>query len=107
MSPKYFGPFKIIQKVGKVAYRLQLPESSQIHPVFHVSQLKKYKGPTPTVPGQLPTLSTEGLILEEPYAVLDNRMAKRGNATSVYVLIQWVNGSSADATWELYEDIAV
>ncbi|GJV14756.1 putative mitochondrial protein [Tanacetum coccineum] len=74
LSTKYFGPFKIIQK------------------------LKKYKGPTPTVPGQLPTLSTEGLILKEPYVVLDRRMAKRGNVAAVYVLIQWVNGSSADAT---------
>ncbi|GKA99186.1 reverse transcriptase [Tanacetum coccineum] len=37
---------------------------------------------------------------------LDRRMAKRGNVAVVYVLIQWVNGSLADATWELYEDIA-
>nr|GFB00269.1 retrotransposable element Tf2 [Tanacetum cinerariifolium] len=43
-SPKYFGPFFIIKKVGKVAYKLQLPSSSHIHHVFHVSQLKLYKG---------------------------------------------------------------
>ncbi|GKC89166.1 reverse transcriptase [Tanacetum coccineum] len=96
----------IIKKVGKVAYKLQLPTSSQIHPVFHVSQLKKYKGPTPMVLGQLPTLSTKGLIIEEPFVVLDRRMAKKGNVAAVYVLIQWVNGTPSDATWELYKDIA-
>ncbi|GKB39672.1 retrotransposable element Tf2 [Tanacetum coccineum] len=95
----------IIQRVGKVAYKLQLPASAQIHHVFHVSQLKKYKGPTPMFPGQLPTLSTKGLMIEEPFAVLDMRMAKGGNVAAVYVLIQWANGTPADATWELYEDI--
>ncbi|GKG67053.1 reverse transcriptase, partial [Tanacetum coccineum] len=39
--------------------------------------------------------------------ILDRRMAKKGNAAAVYVLVQWINGSPADATWELYKDIAM
>lgn len=41
---KYYGPFKVLEKVGAVAYRLQLPEEAAIHPVFHVRQLKKHLG---------------------------------------------------------------
>ena len=42
LDPRYIGPFKIISRVGKVVYRLDLPEElSQVHNTFHVSQLRK------------------------------------------------------------------
>lgn len=43
----YFGPFEIIECVGHVAYRLRLPTTSRIHPVFHCSMLHRYHDPTP------------------------------------------------------------
>ena len=45
LSPRFRGPFKIFKKVGQVAYKLQLLESSKVHPVFHVSRLRKYLFP--------------------------------------------------------------
>lgn len=61
---KFFGPFKIIAKIGAAAYRLDLPESSAVHPMFHVSQLKEFVGPqhqvTPNIPSALQSFQVPG-----------------------------------------------
>ena len=98
LSPKFYSPFRVVDKVGKVAYQLDLPEDAQIHNIVHVSQLKRAIGHTgPTI--ALPVHSQKGPIFE-PAAVLDRKMVKKGNRAETKLLIHWKNLSPAEATWE-------
>ena len=73
LSPRFYGPFQVLQRIGVATYKLQLPLESRIHPVFHVSCLKKQLGqhilPIPT----LPTVNNVGVLNPEPIAILDRR----------------------------------
>ncbi|GKF38079.1 retrotransposable element Tf2 [Tanacetum coccineum] len=104
LSAKFYGPFLIEEKIGAVAYRLKLPNGSQIHPVFHVSQLKQCKGNVQTS-GSLPNLNDEGLLRVEPEAILERRLGKINNEPVTFVLIKWSNKDIEDATWEQYHDL--
>lgn len=66
LSAKFYGPFQIVRRVGSVAYKLQLPAGSSMHPVFHVSMLKKKLGNRVTPILDLPaTQEEETLIASE------------------------------------------
>ncbi|PKI74759.1 hypothetical protein CRG98_004868, partial [Punica granatum] len=100
LSPRYFGPYEVTEKIIKVAYRFRLPATVQIHPVFHVSQLKRAMG-TINDSTELP-IPGDGLKGQPklPTVVLERRMAKRGNKAVAQVLVHWSNTSPAKATWE-------
>ncbi|GJS71775.1 retrotransposon-related protein, partial [Tanacetum coccineum] len=104
--PKYFGPFEVIAKVGQVAYKLKLPPQSQIHDVFHVSQLEKVHGRHELQgPAVLPQLNKDGLLEVEPMKLMERKIVKKNNVVAVCGLVQWSNGGPQDATWELLEDL--
>jgi hypothetical protein len=105
LSMKYFGPFKIIAKVGTIAYKLQLPSTARIHPVFHVSQLKVYKGNVQEPYMPLPLTVTEVGPIMQPIQVLATRTILRGIHQVQQILVQWENGLQEEATWEDLEDI--
>ena len=100
LKPRYYGPYKVIQKIGEVAYELELPEGSKIHNVFHVSCLKKAIGQQVVISDTLPPLDDEGqvtLISEEVLKTRERRLRRR---TIKEYLVQWKDLPSEDATWE-------
>jgi hypothetical protein len=68
LSPKYYGPYKVLQQIGTVAYKLELPASSRVHTIFQVSCLNKVIGDKILVQTVLPELDEEGKIILEPEA---------------------------------------
>ena len=79
LSPKYYDPYKVLQKIGTMAYKLELPTSSQVHPIFHVSCLKKVIGENIPVHTIFPKLDEEGKIILEPEEVMETRTLQLRN----------------------------
>lgn len=97
LSPRYFGPYVIEERIREVAYRLRLPPSSAIHPMFYVSQLRQAIGdhsPSQELP---PTLTEEMEVTMEPESVKGIRYGTTGKKE---VLICWKGLADHDSTWE-------
>jgi hypothetical protein len=95
LSPRYFGPYKIIEKIGDVAYRLQLSEKARIRNVFHVVLLKKFQGTPPVSIVPLPPLQ-HGRDLSAPAMVMKARL----NHGTWEVLFSWLDRPPTESTWE-------
>lgn len=80
LAYKYFGPYTVLEKIGQVAYCLELPPSSQIHNVFHVSQIKDYRADYSPVFTELPTTPALDTEETEPEKILDRCLVKRGSS---------------------------
>ena len=100
LAPKFYGPYRILQKIGSLAYKLELPPSSCIHPVFHVSCLKKVIGTNIRAQTVLPELDMEGSIILEPEAILNKHTHQLHSRAITEVLIQWNGMEPEDATCE-------
>jgi hypothetical protein len=105
LSPRFFGPFQVVKKIGAVAYKLALPDDAKIHPVFHVSCLKKKLGSHVTPLPVLPPVGENGELKPEPEAVWNRRMRKVANRALTEVLVHWKGTTKDDSTWELLYDL--
>ena len=90
----------MLQNIGAVAYKLELPTSSRVHLVFHVSCLKKVIGENLPVQTILLELDEEGKIILEPKVVMKIRTRWLQNQSISEYLIKWKNLPTEDSTWE-------
>ncbi|GJS47940.1 ty3-gypsy retrotransposon protein [Tanacetum coccineum] len=104
LAKRYYGPYEVVERIGKVAYRLALPATSKIHPVFHVSILKAFLGKGDEAVTELPEEVQDGRPREQPVAVCDSREVLQNGKAIRQVLVQWDNGSPEEATWECLSD---
>ena len=108
LSPRFIGPFKISERVGEVAYRLELPNQlSDVHDVFHISQLKKC-----LKPHDKESLPMDGLDVKEdltytecPIKILDTLAQVTKNRVIKMCKVQWSNHAEDETTWEREDEL--
>ncbi|KAL5558049.1 hypothetical protein UlMin_034260 [Ulmus minor] len=107
LNPRYIGPFEILERIGKVAYKLALPPNlSSVHNVFHVSMLKKYVQDSSHVLEHEPIEVHEDLTYEEkPVQILDRKEKTLRNKVIPLVKILWRNHKIEEATWEREDEM--
>ncbi|XP_070036161.1 uncharacterized protein [Nicotiana tomentosiformis] len=107
LSLRYVGPYKIIQRISQVAYKLELPpEMSLVHPMFYVSMLKKVVGDlSAIVPVKTIEINEELSYEEIPVAILDRQVRKLRNKEITSVKVLWRNQEVEELTCEVEEEI--
>jgi hypothetical protein len=101
LSFKFFGPYQVLKKVGNVSYKLKLPESSKIHHVIHVSQLKKAVRPEDQVSADLPVTVMSVQDQVQPVKIYGEWLIRQGNKQVPQILLQWEGLPTSCNTWEL------
>ena len=102
LSPRFIGPFEILERVGTVAYRLALPPNmSGVHEVFHVSMLRRYTpDPTHVMGWEEIEVDTYGTFEEGPVCIMDSRDQVLRRKTVRLVKVLWKHRGVEEATWE-------
>ncbi|GKD34926.1 putative reverse transcriptase domain-containing protein [Tanacetum coccineum] len=107
LNPWYIGPFKILKKVGPVAYKLELPEElSNIHSTFYVSNLKKcLSDESLVIPMKELRLDDKLNFVEEPIEIMDRQVKNLRQSRIPIVKVRWNSKREPEFTWEREDQI--
>jgi len=105
LSPRFIGPYEVIERVGPVAYRLALPpELDKIHNVFHVSMLRRYRSdPSHVISREEIEIQPDLTYEEEPLRILGREVKELRNKQIPLVKVLWRHHNTEEATWESEE----
>ena len=108
LNPKFLGPFEIVERVGEVSYRLDLPQDfPNVHNVFHVSMLRKYlRDPDQDFMEDAPSTLQGNLSFEvRPIEIMDRKEKVLRNKVIPLVKVWWPNQRGGEVTWEKEEEM--
>jgi hypothetical protein len=107
LAPRYIGPFKVLERKGEVAYRLELPPNlSGVHDVFHVSQLKKcLRVPEEQAPIEGLDVQEDLTYVEHPVKILETSERVTRNKRIKMCRVQWSHHTEDEATWEREDEL--
>ncbi|XP_048599831.1 uncharacterized protein LOC125579954 [Brassica napus] len=101
LAVRFIGPYQIEERIGDVAYRLNLPEEMQIHLVFHVSMLRKQvHDPNAIETEQIENLQTNLTYTERPIRIGERRIRRLKNREIPQVQVFWGKRNRVVVTWE-------
>ncbi|GJY45697.1 hypothetical protein Tco_0434760 [Tanacetum coccineum] len=107
LNPRYIRPFKILKKVGLVAYKLELPEEiSNVHSTFHISNLKKcLSDESLVIPMKELRLDDKLNFVEEPIEIIDREVKQLRQSRIPIVKVRWNSKRGSEFTWECEDQI--
>ena len=107
LSPRFIGPFKVLQRIGNQAYKLELPEElNGIHNTFHVCYLRKFMGEVlDIIPIYELRIHENKRLIEEPKVIVDRKTKKLRRKMVELVLVRWKHSNGPNLTWERESDM--